>query len=477
MLINHWERLVCFSAMLALTPLALAQNDAAGSGQLEELQQKVQRMENQLNQLREQEHESWMDQRRKEEMKKLVNDVLEDAEKRDSLTGQGLTAGHDGSHFFLKSADDKFYLEFAGHMQLRYIANDRNESTGDDNQEGFQLRRIKFKPEGYVTYGDRKINFDLSLAGDRDSSDTFFEDYTVSTELFDNVAIKGGRWKQPFALQNIRSSSRQLAVERSLVNELFNVDRSEGVMLSYEGQAVRLFGSFNNGAEAEFSDFDNGQFDDANNDTDFAITSRAEFLLAGDWGPVEGDASAWQGEDPAAALGAAVHYQHGTTGSGDDPGTGTETEGTNDNFLLWTADATAEAEGLGVTAAAYGRHEDNELTADFDDYGFYVEGGYMVVPDTFEPFARYELILTDASRTAVRDGDVDEQTNIVTAGANWYQHGHDSKFTLDVVYAFEPLAAGLGGSSDPTSTGLGLLPDAAGEDGQFAVRAQYQLKW
>jgi len=398
--------------------------------------------------------------------------------EQDFLDPSRLTAGHDGSHFFIKSADDDFYLELAGHLQVRYVANQRDNAdaampSADDDQEGFQLRRLKFKPEGYVTYGDRKINFDLSLAGDRDSEDTFFEDYTVSTRFFsfENVTIKGGRWKQPFARQNMRSSSRQLAVERSLVNELFNVDRSEGAMLSYAGEAVRLFGAVNNGADAEFSDFDNDR-----NDTDVAFTGRGEWLLMGEWDQVADDASSWQDEGPGAALGAAVHYEIGTTGSGDDPAT-PETEGTNDNFLLWTADATYEQAGLGLTAAAYGRHSDNELAADFDDYGLYAEGGYMIVPDTIEPFTRYELVLTDDDRTAVTDGDVSEETHVLTAGVNWYHAGHNSKLTLDIVHALDPIAPGLAGSDDPASTGLGLLNDAPGEDGQTAIRAQYQLKW
>ena len=460
----------------ALVPIASAQSDNGTDKQLKQLRQQVQSLQQQVSDLRQKKEESWMAQREKEKMKQLVDDVLSDAKKRDTLRARKLTAGHDGSHFYLKSADDKFYLELAGHLQLRYIFNSRSDAdqrvaTGDDQQEGFQLRRLKFKPEGYVTYGQRKINFDMSLAGDRDMESIGFEDYTVSTELFEDVSIKGGRWKQPFALQNLRSSSRQLAVERSLVNELFNVDRSEGVMLSYEGESVRLFGAINDGEGAEASDFDN-----AANNTDFAVTGRGELLLAGGWDQVADDASSWRGEGTGAALGAAVHYEEATTGSSDNPGT-PDVEGQNNDFLLWTGDATFESNGFGATAAAYGRHSSNEVGSDFDDYGLYVEGGYMVVPDTVEPFARYELILTDDSRAAVQAGDVSEQTNLITAGVNWYQHRHDSKFTLDVVYAFEPLAAGLAGMSDPTSTGLGLLEDSAGEDGQFTLRAQYQLKW
>jgi hypothetical protein len=389
---------------------------------------------------------------------------MADAQSRQTFSQDGLVAGHDGDHFILSNPGETFLLELAGHFQFRYIWNNRQSSGEDDQQQGFQLRRAKFKPEGYVTYGDRRIYFDMSLAADRDSTDTFFEDYTVSTEVSKDLWIKGGRWKQPFALQNLRSSSEQLAVERSLVNELFNVDRSEGVMLSYTGEQARVYGSLNNGAAAEFSDFDNDR-----NTTDFAVTGRGEVLLAGDWDQLD-DASSWGDEGPAAALGAAAHWEEGTTG----------TAATNDNFLLWTADASAEAGGFGATAAVYGRHTDNELAADTDNYGAYVEGGYMIVPDTIEPFVRYQWIRTDGQVAAVQNGAVEKDTNLITGGVNWYHYGHASKFTLDVVYALDPLAPGLAGTDPtdtPTSTGLGLLQDAPGEDGQVALRAQYQLKW
>jgi hypothetical protein len=52
-------------------------------------------------------------------------------------------------------------------------------------------------------------------------------------------------------------------------------------------------------------------------------------------------------------------------------------------------------------------------------------------------------------------------------GANWYVHRHNAKATLDTVYAFDPLPTGQAGS--------GLLSST--DDGQVAVRAQFQLSF
>lgn len=54
---------------------------------------------------------------------------------------------------------------------------------------------------------------------------------------------------------------------------------------------------------------------------------------------------------------------------------------------------------------------------------------------------------------------------------------HRAKFTLDAVDAFDPLTDQLAHSGAGNGTILGLQPDAGGEDGQWAIRAQYQLKW
>ena len=431
-------------------PLWAADGDA---NRAEKLEQQVQQLQARVAELEASDDQDWMTRRRAEQVKTLVRDVLSDAETRSTLLQEGATAGYDGG-FFLKSADDKFYLELAGHLQVRYIWNNRNDSGGDDNLAGFQVRRAKFKGEGHI--GTPRFTYDFSLAGDRDApGSTVFEDYTFSYELADGLSVTAGRAKLPFAIQNLTSSSRQLAVERSSVHESFNVDRSEGAMISYETGQFRVTGAVSDGAGGDFSDFDT-------NAADVAFTGRAEAKLAGDWGQLKDPATAWSGEPTGAFVGGALHYEIGETGENT----------VNGDFLRWTVDGTFESNNFGVLVAGYGNHTDNDSGMDFDDFGFLAEGGYFIVPDKFQPFVRYELIIADDSRPSVAADTIEEETSIVTAGFNWYQQKHDAKFTMDVVYGLDPLAGLVN-----TSTGLGLRPDAPGEDGQLALRAQYQIKW
>ena len=470
----------------AAVPLVLAAGVAAqepevdqseaGAPTRQQLQRQIEQLRVQIEQLRGGEQGDWLNQRRREEVRAVVEDVLDDAEGREGIGGAGATADYDDG-FFMADPDGNFLLELGGYVQVRYIFNDRSDApaVGDATEAGFQLRRAKFQGEGYVFTPD--LRYEFSLAGDRDSETTVFEDYLIEYEFVEDLAVRGGRFNAPFALQELRSSSRQLAVERSSVHELFTADRTEGVMLYYTGDTFNLYGMINDGVGAMASDFDE-------NTTDIAGTARAELLLAGEWDQFK-DVSSWPETPFGVMLGAAAHYQVGETGTAGELVDPDDIEDSgdeffipnNDNFLLYTADLSIEGGGLGILLAGYGKHTDREAGESYNDFGLLAEAGYMVIPATFEPFLRYELILQDDSRPGVESGASNEATDIVTAGFNWYQYGHNAKFTLDAVYGFDPLTANLVGSDNAVSTGSGLRPDAPGEDGQLAIRAQYQLKF
>ena len=112
--------------------------------------------------------------------------------------------------------------------------------------------------------------------------------------------------------------------------------------------------------------------------------------------------------------------------------------------------------------AISGVENDNEVAADTDSYGYVIQGGYMVIPDTLEPFVRWEhLDLED---------DTGGEVDILTFGANLYNDKHNSKLTVDVIWVLDD--EGLTG----LNTAHGLLGDAAGDDDdQIALRVQYQL--
>ncbi|MFW6060912.1 MAG: porin [Phycisphaeraceae bacterium] len=448
-------RTLALGGALATGLAPVAWGAEGNNDRAQRLEQQVRQLQARVAELERSEDGQWMSERRAEEVKALVHEVLADARTRSSLLQEGATAGYDGG-FFIQSPDQSFRLKLGGQIQTRYIWNHRDgardaDPDEDDNEAGFQMRRVKIKGGGHIA--DPRLSYAFIIAGNRSDGGAIVEAFTLGYDLTDNLSITAGRMKAPFALQELTSSSRQLAVERSSVHDTFTLNYTEGVMLSYNAGRFRLAGMVNDGANGDRTDF----HEDA---VDVAFSGRAVARLAGDWGQLKDPAVAWAGDDTGLFLGGGVHYQVGETGE----------DMINGDFLRWTADATFESNGFGVLAALYGNHTDMDAGTDFDDYGLLVEAGYFLVPDEIQPFVRYELILQDDARPDVAAGNSDEETSLITAGVNWYQRKHSAKFTADVVYGLDPLRSIVN-----TSSGLGLRTDAPEEDGQVAFRAQYQL--
>jgi len=398
-------------------------------------EQRIAAMEAEIQQLKTQ---SWMEEQQQEQVRDLIREVLADAETRAALQEGGVSAGiNEKGDIFFKG--DGFEAKLGAHLQVRYIWNSREEDGAiDEDVAGFQIRRAKLKAKG--KWEDPGVYWGFSLAGDRDDAEMLFEDYYAGWEISDGLKVRAGRFKQPFARVNLTSSTKQQTVERSLANEFFNVDRSEGIEVEWAlGEMFLVRGAFNDGIDAELSDFDE-------NVVDFGVTGRVDVKLAGDWKQAD-DFTAWSGQPFGAFVGGAVHYQEGESDSAFE----------DEEVLLLTADGSIETGGLNVFGAVYYSDPDGGASPE-EAWGFEASAGFNI-DDTFEPFGRYEFI----------DIDGGEEISVLTFGVNYYQKKHDSKFTVDVVYAFDEITA-----LDP-STGLGLLDDAAGEDGQFAVRAQYQF--
>ena len=150
--------------------------------------------------------------------------------------------------------------------------------------------------------------------------------------------------------------------------------------------------------------------------------------MFGEWAQY-GDFPSWPDEEPALFLGAAIYVERGERGD--------DVEAHNRNDLLsWTVDATFENAGWMAFAAVVGRH--SLVVGDVtDQYGALLMTSYQVLPDRWEPFARYEYIDFDGVTNVGASGlPVDDSSlNLLGAGANWYFHRHSLKLTVEAVHA------------------------------------------
>ncbi len=428
--------------------------------------------------------DSWMNERRAAEVRAIVQEVLADADTRASLLQEGMYAGHNGSKFFLQSADGGFLMEIDGQIQLRHTYNSREDAVApdeDNHSAGFELRRTKLQFSGHIA--DPRIQYAVQLSVAHYDNVVEADKIVIGYQLTDSIYIWGGEDKGPFSREEITSSRYQLAAERSYVSEFFNLDRVQGVGLIWQDPAVlndmlRVHLMINDGLRSgdgstgvnPFTQSDSfgaqtttrGTTKRFNEDaSDFAFTARVDLRLAGEWAQMR-DFTSFPGEEFAAFIGGAIHYEVGRTGD----------VFLNNDFFMWTIDGSIEVNGLNAFAAFYGMHTDNETqfagVQDFDVYAFVIQGGYNIAmgDDSIEPFIRYEWMDFDG---AVTDFGINEDNtiNLVTFGANYYLHRHNAKFTFDIVWALDPIPF--------TLQGQGLLADAMGEEDQIVLRTQFQL--
>jgi phosphate-selective porin OprO and OprP len=421
----------------------------AQAGNEDQLRTRLAEMESENAVLREAIGDRNLNDRQHEELQRLTAEAAGDPALARASFFEGGSAGYNKG-FFISSDDGSFKLQHNAQIQFRYVHNIQDNSS-DDSREGFEMRRTKLKLKGHV-YDD--WNFGISGAFSSNGGTFMLEDAFVQRNLGDQGwNVKFGQFKGPFLREELVSSSKQLLVERSLINEAFNQDYTQGVQFGYENDQIRFYVMYNEGTGARNTTA-------LTEDVEFAVSSRAEFLLNGDgdWSRFN-DFTSPQGEEGFAALfGLGAHYQAAERGTGN--GSGTTFNDTELDWFGLTADASLEFDGANVFASFVYIDAEMNPSGDAQMYGFTVQGGVYVAED-WELFGRYEM--GDMDTTGVED------LSVVTVGVNHYINGHNAKWTTDLGFGLDEI------SGPWSSTGAGWRSDAAGEDGQIVARSQIQL--
>jgi hypothetical protein len=417
-----------------------------------------------------------------------VDSVLKDAEKRSKmLQMEGFTAGWSEGNFKLQSADGSFSMVPELQLQFRYIFNYRDDTTvattddefdngSSDITKGFEVARAKLGFSGNAFSKDLTYNIRF-VTGSAYEGTTFFSDSPASSnsgglqlenayvqyQFADNMAVKMGQWKDNVYHEENVEDVNQLAVDRSLVNELIGggvTDYVQGVALVYNDKNMPLRGevAFHDGIDTGNTSFTNvggGSTDpDFNNGkTNFGFSGRAEYALMGGF-------KDYATMTTAAMWGNKAAQDLLVLGGGFD-----WTQSGSTDALFFTFDAQWEpvnVAGLAVYGGFLGLYTSGADTVtgdeDFLDWGFLVQAGYML-NEKWEIFGRVDYTGLDSDRDLPED-EIWE----ITVGANYYWHGQGAKFTIDANF----LPNGSPGNV-PT---LGYLP---GSDTSIVVRAQVQL--
>lgn len=379
--------------------------------------------------------------------------LLADASRRETHAG---TAGHDG-RFFLASADGGFRLNCGVQFQTRYALTFRDaEGPEKDLANGFQVNRAKLHLTGQAL--DGAVRFNMLLPFSSSTGVMGLENAFFDHDLGEGFTLRWGQFKPPFMREELVSALHQLAVDRSVANEVYNQDWAQGVQLGWSGERVRLAGAFTDG----FGTTNTAHFDPA--EADAALTARAEYRFGEAPWSAYADMTSPRGAPRGGLLGAAIHWES----AGDTASTATfgGVPAPEREVLGATVDASVEGGGWSAMGAMVFRSIDTPAGPRFDDWGLTAQGAiYFTERD--EVFARWDAVLPDGDRAAGDD------FHTLTAGVNHYFHpgSHAAKLSADVQVF-------LGNATESAdlvrpSPGYGLLPGE--EDGQVAVRVQMQL--
>lgn len=407
--------------------------------------------------------DNWLTERRAEDIRSLVDEVIADAQNRPTLVEGGMQAGHDGRNFVLKGGNAE--MRIFGQIQVRRVYSFRSNEFGDDpdtakTQSGSEIRRMRLGFQGSLDLG-HQFDYRFVLDSDRETNNISLLEAVVSTKLFDFLTLYTGRTKGPFAKEELVISSRQMAVDRSFATQQFTTKFHEGLGFKIDipdMEMLRLDVMFSDGAR---SGNIGGNNDFSNTQSDFAVTARAEVKVLGEkWN--NSDFTSKAGDEASLALGAAVHYQSSKTG----------TTANNDNAFLWTVDALFKADGFSAFGAFYGAHLSLDGRDDVNAYAFVAQGAYSFDFEGYaiEPFVRFDWTYgeapgydngPDANQLWTSFGQGHQQ--FLTFGGNYYIKGHSAKITVDAVYGF---------NATDGDRGIGLR---AANTGAWTIRSQFQL--
>lgn len=300
--------------------------------------------------------------------------------------------------------------EFGEAPDSRYIGSD-----GKPIEDRLLLRRTRLNVQGsFLEHFDFKLEADFGANGISETANyrAQLTDAFVNWNRYELANVKMGQFKAPFGFELLASDSKLLTIERSLPIDRLTDARQIGMALSGAalekrvGYSAALF----NGTSVNNSYNDNDQFMYAGRVHGIPVkTKLGEQDLQWSLG-LNGLTSQDNGTNGPASVTKAGFGLPGNVFQGE--------------RWAWGADTQLKV-GPFELQAEYLHARFNPVTSpSFHGEGWYVLGGYYILPNRLQGIVRYE---TFNPRTSV-DGD---STDVWTFGLNYYIKGDDIKLMVN----------------------------------------------
>jgi polyhydroxyalkanoate synthesis regulator phasin len=328
---------------------------------------------------------------------------------------------------YIQTTDDRFSLKLNVRTQglFRYDNQDEQDDTAS-----FSVKRARLLVSGNVFYPWMKYNTQVTLEG----GSAALRDAYIEADYYDWAQPRIGQYKVPFDREFLTSAFNLQLIDRSIASSEFSLQRDIGLQVAgkfLEDKLNYAAGVFN-GSGANQS----------NQDQNFMYVGRLVWTPFGSY-PYS-QAALDTPSSPKLAIGAAGAYLPGL-----EPGERKTLAGrlgntnivpVNSDVYQLEADLAFKYRNFSFEGGYDFRDIDPEKPTPFGDetaQGFYLQGGYFLVPKTFEVAARYSWV--DPNNPNQKN---DNEQQEYTGGFTYYIDGHDLKLQGNYSFLHNETTAG-----------------------------------
>ncbi len=353
------------------------------------------------------------------------------AQKKDStlinLSSIKISKGKPGVKF--ESADKNYSLKMNLRAQFRasypYDGEPTKISQFENEQTNFKIRRARLKMTGNAYRPWLKYKMEYDLEGSN------LLDLHFKVEKLPYLSLKVGRWKADYSRERIISSGSQQALDRSIINRPFTIDRQNGISL-YGNIKGKGSANFNYWAAAFMG---TGRPERTNDDTHLMYMLKTQWNINGRKLKTTGSDLKYHDKFTSIIAIAGVTNKSPYTrfsGSGGGQLAGFE-DGVPGQYRLnqYLIETAFKYRGWSWQQEYHWKEIDDEinqtithLNGNYAQIGYFPTYSFGFVPKNLEIFGRH----------AFYNPDLDFSNNTryeYTFGANWFFSGHNNKLTLE----------------------------------------------
>ncbi|MFO1462379.1 MAG: porin [bacterium] len=313
--------------------------------------------------------------------------------------------------FFIQTSDEKYRLNVNGYAQFEL---DYDREKGE-NKFGFKMRNVRLTFSGHLA--TKKLTYKLQVDFAKFKDELLLDAWT-QYKFNDNVEIRVGQQDVPWIRQSIISSSNLEFSDRSLATlEFLNAQAQD---TDKDGKPDKLVKNgrdigvvvqgrpFKKKLEYNVGFFNGSGTNTTNFNNHLLYTGRAVYNITGDANYEEGDFA--RTESIASYFGASGNYN--------------VRDLSNDKVTQFGAESGIKYKGLALQGEFFYRHTKpgDTALATANDYGYYAQAGYFVVPKHLE-------VVTRASQVFLQGLQNDKAE--FAGGLNYYVLGQHIKLQSD----------------------------------------------